>query len=152
MNLELMEEHVSNVWLQQNSALEQIISNYSAETDALGKQLRELHKGRKSAQERLYPDLLKLLHRRDSAIVQKLQCQAAYQQIDAYLAQNGLSYDAHKQQQAELTRLQRLLDEKHHEARWGWAEPGLSHRLRTGLGFGLNRPANAEVRLMEFSR
>ncbi len=102
MNLELMEEHVANVWLQQNSALEQIYNNYTEQTVALNKQLRELNKTRLATQERAFPDLAKLTHRRDSAVVQRLQCQAAHQQIDAYLTQNGFSFQSHRTEQEQL--------------------------------------------------
>lgn len=114
MNLELAEERIGEVWLKHNSALEQICRNYSSNTESTAKRLRELSKSRQTAQEKAYPDLVKLQHRRDKAIVQKLQCQAAYQQIDDYLTQNGFDYNEYAAQQ-ELLRARDLLSAEHND-------------------------------------
>lgn len=59
----------------------QVTKHYSAQTDNLNRQIRETNKARQVMQTRAYPELTKLIHRRDSALQRQWMCQQAYGQV-----------------------------------------------------------------------
>jgi predicted nucleic acid-binding Zn-ribbon protein len=81
MNAELAETHLGSVWLQQNAAVEQMTKKLTAETDAINRQIREINKVRQGMQTRAFPELSKLLHKKQLSFQRKWQCQVAYAQL-----------------------------------------------------------------------
>lgn len=81
MNAEVADAHLGSVWLQQNTVIEQITKKFTAETDILHRQIREVNKARQAMQSKAYPELGKLAHRRDQALQRQWGCLLAYREI-----------------------------------------------------------------------
>lgn len=88
MNAEIAETHQASLWLRQNAAVEQITRRYTAETEATNRQIKEINKARQAMQSKAFPELNKLIHRRDVALQRAWRCQSAYDQVKAELAGN----------------------------------------------------------------
>lgn len=96
--LELFETHLSNCYLQQNSALELITSFYADQTQALTRELFDLQKTRQTLQRKAAPQLLKYDTRRNQATTHRIQCEIAYQEINRLLLQKGFDFAAYKEE------------------------------------------------------
>lgn len=92
---------MSELWLQQNSSLENTITKYKYETDLLVKKVRESHKERKAMQEAAQPELTKLTLKRDQSTMRRLQCEAAFVGLHEDLSSRGHSYEAYLLARAE---------------------------------------------------
>ena len=86
MNAELAEGGMGSLWLQQNAVLEQVTKSYTAQTDATQRQIREVNKARQAMQTKAFPELTKLVQKRDAALGRKLMCQQAYETLKVRLA------------------------------------------------------------------
>lgn len=106
MNLELMEGNTASIWLQHNSALEMISKNYNASTENIEKDIREINKARQANQEKIYPELVRLQQRRDTANFDRFYCQVAVDGIARSIESGGhKSYDDYvKEKQALASR------------------------------------------------
>ena len=63
----------------------QVSKHYAAQTDHLNRTIRETNKQRQVMQTRAYPELAKLVHKRNSAMQRTWMCQQAYSQIKQQL-------------------------------------------------------------------
>jgi hypothetical protein len=81
MNAEVAELHLSAVWLQNNTTTEQLTKKYIADSEAMNRQIREINKARQVLQTKAYPELSKLVHKRNLALQRKWSCQLAHEQI-----------------------------------------------------------------------
>jgi hypothetical protein len=81
MNAEVAELLLSAVWLQNNTTTEQLTRKYTAESEAMNRQIREINKARQGLQTKAYPELSKLVHKRNLALQRKWSCQLAHEQI-----------------------------------------------------------------------
>jgi hypothetical protein len=81
MNAEVAELHLSAVWLQNNTTTEQLTRKYTAESESMNRQIREINKARQVLQTKAYPELSKLVHKRNLALQRKWSCQLAHEEI-----------------------------------------------------------------------
>jgi len=63
----------------------QVSKHYTAQTEHLNRAIRETNKARQVLQTRAYPELTKLVHKRDSALQRQWMCQQAYGQLKGQL-------------------------------------------------------------------
>lgn len=91
MNAEVFEGGLSGLWLSQNSVVEQITTSFNLQTEQLNKQIRDINRSRQLMQERAYPELTKLVQRRDSAVHRKMLCQKAYGDLNIQLFKQGIN-------------------------------------------------------------
>ena len=85
MNAEVAEHRLGSLWLQQNTTIEQITRKYVAETDLINRQIRDINKHRQVMQTKAYPELAKLVHKRELSLQRKWRCQTAYSQLNSEL-------------------------------------------------------------------
>eukprot|EP01040_Poterioochromonas_malhamensis_P010005 gene10005-10871_t len=93
LNLELAESHASKPYLTLNSTLDASHHFYNIQTKEHQKSIYELQKQRRELQERLLPQLNKLLKRKNDSLGRKLSCDYATIQLKSYLKMKGFDYE-----------------------------------------------------------
>lgn len=76
---------LSNVPQLTLSVCNQVSKHYTAQTDHLNRTIRETNKQRQMLQTRAYPELTKLVHKRNTAFQRTWLCQQAYAQMKQQL-------------------------------------------------------------------
>lgn len=95
LNLELLESYASKPYLLLNSSLDATHHFYLLQTKEKQRNIYELQKQRRELQERLLPQLNKLLKRKQDSLGRKLACVYAALQLKAFLQSKGFDYDDH---------------------------------------------------------
>lgn len=107
MNLEIAseEDRIAKMWLQHNTMLEKMIDSYEGSTERIHRNIRDINMARKQTQEESYPEIRKLLYRRDQALHRKIEIRASYNNIDQKLLAQGFDMERHVEEQFRLANL-----------------------------------------------
>lgn len=89
----MAESHASKPYLTLNSTLDASHHFYHIQTKEHQKGIYELQKQRRELQERLLPQLNKLLKRKYDSLGRKLSCDYATIQLKSYLKMKGFDYE-----------------------------------------------------------
>lgn len=78
LNLQLLDEHGSTVWLKENKLLLKFIESIDKQNDFLLMKIMDSNRNRQSFQQKAQIELTKIINRRDQSILRNLQIQKVY--------------------------------------------------------------------------